>query len=136
MPRPTSLKSDYPDSATAFRQLFRKPFPKRRPVEPRLREETKAQIAAYSGLTLDVRGLKPGQVVRRKRRVVRAAVRAPMGIRRIAFRVNGRVICLKAGGQGRNCKLPALKRGTHTLVVTVTDGDAWTVQEIVRFRVR
>ena len=135
-PKPDSFAQAFPRSATTFRKLFKKPFKKRRSIEPRLRADSKRQIEASSGLTLAVRGISPGKLIPRKPRVVTALVDAPLGIRRTAFRVNGKLICIRSGAESRRCKLPALKRGTHTLVVTVTDGAAWAVQEIVRFRVR
>ena len=135
-PKPGSFAESFPRSAAMFRKLFKKPFTNGRSLEPRLRAASKRQIEASSGLTLAIKGLKPGKLIPSKPRVVRALVEAPLGIRRTAFRVNGKLICMRAGAETRRCKLPAMKRGTHTLVITVTDGAAWAVQEIVRFRVR
>ena len=136
-PKPGTFAKEFPRSSTTFRKLFRKPFRPTRAIEPRLRSASKQQIQARSGLALAVTGLAPGQVLaRRSRPVVTADVSAPLGVRRVAFRVDGKLICMRTGAEPRACKLRAMRRGTHTLVVTVTDSAAWAVQEIVRFRVR
>lgn len=134
-PKPGRLDTAFPRSAATFRKLFSKPLNGGKRVEPRLRASAKEVIERNSGLTLAVRGLARGHRIASRPRIVKAAVSAPLGIRRTAFRVDGRLICMREGDRQRRCKLPALKRGTHTLVVTVTDGAAWTTQEIVRFRV-
>lgn len=134
-PKPGSLATSYPRSAATFRKLFSRNFPKGRALEPVLSESAKRQIEAYSGLTAEVVGLAPGKKIRRAKRVVKVAVKAPSGIRRTVVRVDGRVICVRRGNQKRRCTVPRLSRGPHTLVATVTDGQAWTVQEVVPFRV-
>jgi hypothetical protein len=134
-PKPGTFVTTFPKSASTFRRLFARDFPRKKAIEPRLATAAKRQIQDYSGLSAEVRGLRAGQKVSGARRVIKVAVTAPLGIRRTVFRVDGKVVCVRRGDQKRRCKLPALPSGTHSLVVTVTDGHAWTVQEIISFRV-
>ncbi|MGI9657817.1 MAG: hypothetical protein ACR2OD_02830, partial [Gaiellaceae bacterium] len=136
-PKPGTFAKEFPRASAKFRALFSKPFKNPRALEPKLRAASKGRIQATSGLTLSVTGLVSGQRLARKSRpVVTANVNAPLGVRRTAFRVDGKLICMRTGDEPRQCKLRAMRRGVHTLVVTVTDGAAWATQEIVRFRVR